>query len=419
MQIIRKLSQKTLWASIIVISIASTIYFSLGNKSESGAKKKVMFVVTTAETSGKGVFELYSAMKKVGHDVKIGFLPRDLGNGTIIDIDTDFAARFPSEDVIYLRHTKGKYHEGKHILPENRYDYQADYLFTQDPYNKKLHRTLKKITKKLAHIPYCPQIFHQAYLSDPKLANTVDIVFVDSDSTAKIYLEQYKFPPKNVIISGYQSYKNVRDLSRSLVKSDKETILWLPRWVLSFKNRDKYEGGSTFSDYHYFIYNYALANPKTNFIIRPHELLFSTSVAKNHLSLDDLNNIFDRFLTLPNVVISRHAYRPLAEDIVASNIVISDGSTALGEAVVANKPIIYLSNGWNNEFNGSELAKQLQQYVHLAYEPNDITRHIDLLRKNSYKPLFDQTSGTKFIRALDPVTDPAQFIAEYLLNEPV
>lgn len=224
---------------------------------------------------------------------------------------------------------------------------------------------------------------------------------------------------KNIVVSDYQSYKNVRDLIKSTAgnKNTKETILWLPRWVLSFRDRDEFDGGSTFLNYHYFFYNYALAHPDVNFIIRPHALLFSFCVINNHTSQKDLDEIISRFTSLPNVTISYHANQPLWKDIVESDIVVSDGTSALGEAIVADRPIIYLSNGWNNEFNGSDLSKQLKNHVNLAHEPNDIIHYIDLFRKNGYQPLSDKLEREKFIKLVDPVDDPAKFIAEYISRE--
>ena len=46
---------------------------------------------------------------------------------------------------------------------------------------------------------------------------------------------------------------------------------------------------------------------------------------------------------------------------MTSDIIISDGSSALAEAVVADKPIIYLSNGANIEFESNTLSKRVQK----------------------------------------------------------
>ena len=106
-------------------------------------------------------------------------------------------------------------------------------------------------------------------------------------------------------------------------------MLWLPRWELSFKNRDLYEGCSTFLNYHYFFYNYALQHPDIHFIIRPHVTLFTYAVSKNYLSQSDMDNILSRFNSLKNVTVSAHAFRSLLDDIMVSDIVISDGTSHL------------------------------------------------------------------------------------------
>lgn len=123
--------------------------------------------------------------------------------------------------------------------------------------------------------------------------------------------------------------------------------------MLSFKDRYLYEGGSTFLNYHYFFYNFAVQNPQIDFIIRPHILLYSHAVEGDYMSQKDLDEIFNRFRLLDNVTIASHADRPLIDDIMSSDIIISDGSSALAEAVVADKPIIYLSNGANIEFESN------------------------------------------------------------------
>ena len=410
--------------SLVLVSLILFVYtimhfiFSYNFKtSSSKSTKNVMFVMTTKEVHGKSVTELAKAMIQTGHNVKFSFVPLRVHNGTTIDIDSDFVKEFPPEDVFFPCGIKGKYTECTDISFEDIDNYRPDYIFVQNPYNAKQNLSLKKLTKKLAYVVYGPHVFHQSFINDENLPNIMDVVFVDSESSAKIYHEGYKFHKENIIVSGYQSYKDIRDLIKSTSKNTKETILWLPRWVLSFRDRDKFEGGSTFLNYHYFFYNYALANPDINFIIRPHTHLFSFAVTDKHMSQNDLDAIVNRFTSLPNVTVSYHAYQPLWKDVVESDIVISDGTSALGEVVVADKPIIYLSNGWNNEFNGSDLSRQLKNYVHLAYDPNGIMHYIDLFRKNGYQPLSDKLERNKFIKLVDPVEDPAKFIAEYILNE--
>ncbi|WCR57023.1 MAG: hypothetical protein PG979_001080 [Rickettsia asembonensis] len=102
---------------------------------------------------------------------------------------------------------------------------------------------------------------------------------------------------------------------------------------------------------------------------------------------------------------------------MVSDIVISDGTSSLAEVVVADKPIIYLSNGWNNEFNSNALSKELKKYMYFAYEPQDIINSIEFIKQNHYLPYHENSVGrNQFKKMLDPVENPATFIAEYLLK---
>ncbi|OZG32168.1 glycosyltransferase family 4 protein [Rickettsia endosymbiont of Culicoides newsteadi] len=58
----------------------------------------------------------------------------------------------------------------------------------------------------------------------------MDLVFVDSESTKDIYIKKYGFPKDRIIVSGYQTYKEVREGIITSSKKAPETILWLPRW---------------------------------------------------------------------------------------------------------------------------------------------------------------------------------------------
>ncbi len=143
-------------------------------------------------------------------------------------------------------------------------------------------------------------------------------------------------------------------------------------------------------NYHYFFYNYALQNPNINFIIRPHQHLFFSTASSGFLTQEEINQIFIKFRSLQNVTISDSTNTSLVNDIISADIVISDGTSALAEVVVADKPIIYLSNGWNNEFNSNKLSRELKKYIYLAYNPNDIRRYIDDIRQNNYSPFHEK-----------------------------
>lgn len=405
------------------------------------AQKKVMFIVQSQMQGGKGLVEFYGELKKNDHDVKIVLLPSfdDKKNGSI-SIGSDFIKKFLPSDIVYPCGKNKPYTSCKSINT-----FKPDFIFTQNPYDSvggsilDPHFTLKGLKgsgAKIAYIVYGPHLFHQGFCTDTKLKALVDLVFVDSESTKKKFIEDLSFSPKNIVVCGYQNYKNVRTLLKNKKVKDpayKETILWLPRWTLDFVGRDKGEGGSTFLSYYHFFCNYAQEHPDTKLIIRPHTLLFKHGIEGKFLSQKDANAILKKFKSIKNIVFSNHGTDPLEKDVIQADIVISDGTSALGEVVVANKPIIYLSNGLNLEFESNALGKEFKDYIYLAYNPHDILRYLKIIRKKNYVPFathsrimkhLDKYLGVpdhkaeylfqQFKKKLDPVENPAACIAAYV-----
>ncbi len=406
---------------IFLIVVSITMYMSLRENSD--APKRIGILVHTESIGGKGTYELYSALKQQGHTVKIIAIPSYYFGRFLADIDHKFLSKFPQEDVLYPCGKKAPYKSCSSIDY-----YQLEYIFSQNPYDTFSESVLDpsftinhlKKKAKLAFIVYGPHIFHQDMINDKKFPDKFEYVFVDSQSTKDIYVKKYGMPKDRVVVSGYINYKTTRDaLSRNRKNSPHtETILWMPRWTLGFSSRDLFEGGSTFLNYYLFFYKYATEHPHVNLIIRPHVLLFSTAVKEGHMTQNDLDAILQKFRSLPNVVISDHGKNPLEEDIIASDVVISDGTSALAEVVVANKPIIYLSNGWNNEFNSNELSKDLKKFVYMAYNPKDIIKFLDEIKRNNYLPWKKKELKKRkaFKEKVDPIKDPAEHIAKFLLN---
>ncbi|KJV57927.1 hypothetical protein RFEPED_0298 [Rickettsia felis str. Pedreira] len=55
--------------------------------------------------------------------------------------------------------------------------------------------------------------------------------------------------------------------------------------------------------------------------------------------------------------------------------------------------------------------------MYFAYEPQDIINYVEFIKQNHYLPYHKNSSGrNQFKKMLDPVENPAAFIAEYLLK---
>jgi CDP-glycerol glycerophosphotransferase (TagB/SpsB family) len=167
--------------------------------------------------------------------------------------------------------------------------------------------------------------------------------------------------------------------------------------------------------------------------------LFSHAVEQNHLSQEDANGIIQKFNSLKNVRLSEHTTRSLVDDIMESDIIIADGTSSLAEAVIADKPIIYLSNGLNKEFESAFLSREFRNYLYFAYSPNEIMEHIEYIRSTKYSPFEERfpcknnmhcslrkikrylTRSTSnrdhFKKTMDPIENPGKFISDYILYD--
>lgn len=383
--------------------------------------KRVMFIAHSESWGGKGLLEIYQKMKKQGHDVKIVAVPYFVKKKLKEPVDLSFFQKFDSDDVIYPCGKTAPYEKCESIDA-----YRPDYVFIptpydlwetsiMDPYFMRAH--LKTISPHVSFIVYGPHLFHCDLINHKVTPEKIDLAFVDSESTKKIYVDRYHFPPDRVIVSGYQSYKETRDaMEKKRPKDHKETILWLPRWALFMNQKEKFEAGSTFMNYHFFFYNYAKAHPEINFIVRPHMLLKSFAVESQFMSQEDMDTIIAKFKSLPNVRWSEHATTSLIDDIIESDIVVSDGTSALGEVVVAGKPIIYLGNGWDNEFNSNDLSREFKGFLYMAYKPDHIIKYIKAIRKNDYRATKKDKlkEFDAFKVKLDPIDNPAAYITDYV-----
>lgn len=426
-------ARKFVWFKLMTIIVCCLAFFNKDAYSIALNPKKVLFIVHTETMNGKGVKEIYARLKKRGHHVKIAIMPMLAADSTVLyDMDENFAKKFDSADVFFP--CERPYKKCKD-LP----DYTPDFTIVQNPYNYCREsiagpyyslEALKKKSKKLAYLIYSSGIFHPDSWNNDKLKNVIDIVFVDSESTKKKFVDM-GFSSDNVIVSGLPSYKNVRNQIPASTKF-KETVLWLPRWRLDFTIRKEHEGGSTFLSYYHFFLNYAKENPDMRLIVRPHVNLFPHGVRFKFFSEKDVEDIKRKFHSLDNVVFSEHINQPLEDDIVQANVVIGDETGALSEVVIADKPIIYLSNGWDDEFESSDLGKQLKKFIYLAHSPQEIIDHLAFIRKTGYVPYAKKLEpgrigrffGSKdwevdalrdsFKEEVDPVEHPADFIAGYI-----
>ncbi len=152
---LRKLknSQKKKIYSLLFLFLVATLYLVSITHTKKAIPKRTFFLVNTESKGGKGVYETYKEMKKVGHSVKIVAIPFFLSGKLHADIDLNFLKKFDDTDIIYPCGKQSPYKKCSSIE-----GLKPEYIFTQHPYNTYKNSPLdpfftdeyiKKISKKV------------------------------------------------------------------------------------------------------------------------------------------------------------------------------------------------------------------------------------------------------------------------------
>jgi hypothetical protein len=89
---LRKLknSQKKKNYPLLFLFLVATLYLVSITHTKKAIPKRIFFLVNTESKGGKGVYEIYKEMKKVGHSVKIVAIPFFSSGKLHADIDLNF-----------------------------------------------------------------------------------------------------------------------------------------------------------------------------------------------------------------------------------------------------------------------------------------------------------------------------------------
>ncbi len=118
----------------------------------------------------------------------------------------------------------------------------------------------------------------------------------------------------------------------------KKRIIWAPHWTIS----QSILNYSTFKYNHEFFYEYAKANPNIEWIFRPHPLLKGEIIKSGLMSVNEVNNYYQKWDKLPN---ARYYSGPdYASMFKFSDAMITDSGGFIGEFLMCNKPGLKLDS---------------------------------------------------------------------------
>lgn len=234
-----------------------------------------------------------------------------------------------------------------------------DYVFYQAPYNGMYPDVLKSdYVCQFAQICYLP---YGVSITKGEIEETIHPMdFFDNAFFCFVETEMHKqnlivslqdrggvIANQNVIAVGStkieQLYKNYQHSERGKYF----TILWTPRWNTK-------EGVCTFFDYYDSLIKYTEQNENIRLIFRPHPLAFQNFIATGELTLNEVDNIKNKFSGEKFVLDMSSNYLPSFNE---ADILIADITSLMYEFFPMGKPIIYTHK--KNIFNnfGEDLSK--------------------------------------------------------------
>ena len=258
--------------------------------------------------------------------------------------------------------------------------YEPDYVIYSRPYNSLYPQDYKSSTVcRYAKICFIPYTYH---ISEKNLFDVVYnigfisdtyISFTPNEFCMKECKRRYRlkrlFVPKSFVCLGYPNF-DLYALPENKNKSEKLQVLWLPRWTAPTDHNRQ----SHFLDYYYHLVEYATLNKNVNIIIRPHPLMFSNFIEKGVMSEQEVKSIFQTVESMDNVEFDNE--KDYIISLKRADILISDYSSLLADAFVADKPTIYCDTpqGFNDDGliiysalyhanNWTQLNKQLELLI--------------------------------------------------------
>ena len=144
-----------------------------------------------------------------------------------------------------------------------------------------------------------------------------------------------------------------------MVRPDAKKIIWAPHWSIGKRGVRQ----ATFHWNYQFMYEFAKAHPEISWVVKPHPLLFRSTLAlKLFSSPEALREYFQKWDDLPNAQVYTGTYY---NDVFAtSDGMIHDCCSFTAEYQYVNKPMIFLTR--ERSFKLDELGEEILKASYLV-----------------------------------------------------
>lgn len=273
---------------------------------------------------------------------------------------------------------------------------QPDYVFYMRPYDYYRHESFHISTvsryAKTCYIPYGMQVFGgevEITASNKEFCQYLYYYFLDTPCR-KEHLRDFLGNPPNLddqhlLCLGYPRIDLLRNVSeqKELQSGRNFTMLWLPRWNTS-------ENCCTFFEYKDVLANYALNNPDTMLILRPHPLCFNNFLQTGEMTKDELESLRAMYECERSLYLDEQG--DYARSFEKADVLVADETSLIAEFYTTGKPIVLCKK----QTHFAHLMKILLPGIYVVENQleledilNSLRRGIDPLKQTRLKLIHD------------------------------
>ena len=235
----------------------------------------------------------------------------------------------------------------------------------------------------ICYVPYGFKVAYnvQAHFND-KLTNLAWKVFAESEWHLNQFKEHGLINASNVELSGFAKLDPYLDgaVNYNMWKHKdcaKARIIWAPHWSFAHSNWNY----GTFDRYYIDLYEYAKCNPDFDWIVKPHQRLYSSIVENGLLSKSQMEEYFNKWCQLPNGKVCDGG--DYIEVFKSSDVMITDCGSFLAEYLPSGNPVLHLVTG-HEKYN--DIGKIIDATYYHCYNFSDLRDYLERILKNKDDP---------------------------------
>lgn len=257
-----------------------------------------------------------------------------------------------------------------------------DYIVYTRPYNEYYPTCYKSFLlcnhSKIFYVPYAYGMLGDKMLSlvlPDHFVLSAHRVYFANESRMTAYIKGLvwyrKALAKRMKYIGFPRFDQLGRRCNNLPENDKFVVAWMPRWAASDTNSD--QKTSHFLVFYKALIEYFAANPDMQLIIRPHPKMFSSYIAENIMTKEEVSE-FKEICKRENIVLDEA--KDCFDTIGKADALIADYTSLIAEYFMTGKPIIFCDtvDGLNDE------GQKMCGSSYYADDFESIIRYLDMLK---------------------------------------